>query len=93
LYHKTIKGLETIIDVQEKIQDIMKIAGETNTMIMEMEETILKTSINNRMTNATNILEIFKDLRYLIQSNMKDWVYQIQRRLANELDAYSKRGN
>ena len=93
MYHKTIKGLETIIDVQEKIQDIMKIAGETNTMIMEMEETILKTSINNRMTNATNILEIFKDLRYLIQSNMKDWVYQIQRRLANELDAYSKRGN
>jgi len=72
---------------------MMKIAGETNTMIMEMEETILKTSINNRMTNATNILEIFEDLRYLIQSNMKDWVYQIQRRLANELDAYSKRGN
>jgi len=93
LYHKTMKGLETIIDVQEKIQDIMKIAGEMNTMIMEMEERILKTSINNRMTNATNILEILEDLRYLIQSNMKDWVYQIQKRLADELDTYSERGN
>ena len=62
-------------------------------MITEMKETILKTSINNRMTNATNILEILEDLRYLIQSNMKDWVYQIQKRLADELDAYSERGN
>jgi len=72
---------------------MMKIAGETNMTIVEMEETILKTSINNKMTNATNILGISEDLRYLIQSNMKDQVYQIQRMLADELDAYSGRGN
>jgi len=72
---------------------MMKIAGEMNTTITEMEETILKASINNRMTNTMNILEISEDLRYLIQSNIKDQVYQIQRRLADELDAYSKRGN
>ena len=71
----------------------MKIARELNTAIMEMEKTILKASINNRMTNTMNILEISEDLRYLIQSNIKDQVYQIQRRLADELDAYSKRGN
>ena len=50
----------------------MKIVGEMNTTIIEMEETILKTSINNRIINAINILVISKDLRYLIQSNMED---------------------
>ena len=72
---------------------MMKIARETNTTIMEMEETIVKASINNRTTNVTNILRISEDLRYLIQSNIEDWVYQIQRMLANELDMYSGRGN
>jgi len=71
----------------------MKIAGETNTTITEIEETILKASTNNRTINAMNILEISKDLWYLIQSNMKDQVYQIQRMLANELDVYSGQGN
>ena len=40
----------------------MKIAEETNTTVMEMEETILKASINNRITNATNLLGILEDL-------------------------------
>ena len=66
LYYKIIKGLEVMIDVQGKIWDIMKIARETNTMITEIEETILKASINNRTTNAMNILGISEDLRYLI---------------------------
>ena len=61
--------------------------------IMEIEETILKANINNRTTNATNILGISEDLRYLIQSNMEDQVYQIQRRLADGLDAYNGKGN
>jgi len=68
---------------------MMKIARETNTTITEIEETILKASINNRTTNTINILEISEDLWYLIQSNMEDWVYQIQRMLADELDIYS----
>jgi len=72
---------------------MMKIAGETNTTIMEMKETILKANINNRTTNVTNILGISEDLRYLIQSNMEDWVYQIQRMLADKLDTYSRREN
>ena len=72
---------------------MMKIAGETNTTITEIEETILKASINNRTTNATNILEISEDLQYLIQSNIEDKVYQTYRMLANELDAYSRWGN
>ena len=75
LYHKMMKRLEAMIDIQGQIQDIMKIAGEINIMIMEIEETILKASINNRMTNAMNILKISEDLRYLIQSNIEDWIY------------------
>ena len=43
--------------------------------------------------NAMKILGILEDLQYLIQSNIEDWAYQIQRMLANELDAYKKRGN
>jgi len=58
-----------------------------------MEKTILKASINNRTTNTTNILEISEDLQYLIQSNMEDWVYQIQRMLADKLDIHSRQGN
>jgi len=72
---------------------MMKIAGETNTAITEMEEMILKTSINNRTTNTTNILGISEDLWYLIQSNMEDRIYRIQRMLANKLDIYSGQGN
>jgi len=72
---------------------MMKIAGETNTAITEMEEMILKTSINNRTTNTTNILGISEDLWYLIQSNMEDRIYRIQRMLANELDIYSRQEN
>jgi len=41
---------------------MMKIAEETNMTITEMEGTILKASINNQTMNATNILEISKDL-------------------------------
>ena len=71
----------------------MKIAGETNTMITEIEQTILQASINNQTMNATNILGISEDLWYLIQSNMEDWVFQIQRMLADELDIYREKGN
>ena len=93
LYHKTLKGLEAIIDVQRQMQDMMKIAEETNMTITEIEGIILKASINNRTMNAMNILGILEDLQYLIQSNMEDQTYQIQRMLADELDAYKEQGN
>ena len=82
-----------MIDVQRQVQDMMKIAEEANISITEMKEKILKTSINNRTMNATNILEILEDLQYLIQSNMEDRVFQIQRMLADELDVYKGQKN
>ena len=62
IYYKTLKGLEMMIDVQKQVQDIMKIAEEANIMITEIEETILKASINNQTINAMNILKILEDL-------------------------------
>jgi len=46
-YHKTLKGLKTMIDMQKQIKNMLKIVAETNTMIMEMEDSMLKASTNN----------------------------------------------
>jgi len=62
LYYKTLKGLETMIDVQRMVKDIKKLAEEANTIITEMEGSILTASINNRTTNVTNIAQILEDL-------------------------------
>ena len=51
-----------MIDVQKQVWDMMKIAEEANMIIIEIEEAILKASINNQTTNATNILGILEDL-------------------------------
>ena len=51
-----------MINVQRQVKDMMKMAEETNTTVTEMEEMILAASINNRMTNATNITGILEDL-------------------------------
>ena len=70
MYHKTLKGLETMIDVQRMVKDIKKLAEEANMTLTEVEETILTASINNRVINATSITQISENLRYLVQRNM-----------------------
>ena len=47
LYHKTLKGIKVMIDVQRMLKDMKKIAGETSTTVTEIEGTILTASINN----------------------------------------------
>ena len=47
LYHKTLKGLEMMINIQRMMKDIKKLAEEANTMITEIEGTVLTASINN----------------------------------------------
>ena len=93
IYYKILKGLESMIDIQKQIKDMLKIAAEINTMIIEMENLILKASINNQVINATNITEVSEDLQYLIQSNMENQVFQIQRMLADKLDVYKGKEN
>ena len=89
LYYKMLKELETMINVQKQVWDMMKIVEEANTTIIEVEGTILKASINNQTTNTINILGILEDLLYLIQSNMEDRTYQVQCMLVDKLDVYS----
>ena len=93
LYHKMLKGIKAMIDVQRMIKDMKKIAEETSTIVTEMEGTILMASINNRTINATNIMQIAEDLRYLVQSDIDEQVFQVQRMLADELDHYKGKGN
>ena len=62
LYHKTLKGIEAMINVQRMVKDMKKIAEETNTTMTEMEGTILMASINNQTLNTTNITQILEDL-------------------------------
>ena len=93
LYHKTLKGIEAMINVQRIVKDMKKMAEETNMTIMEMEETILMASINNQTVNTMNIMQISEDLWYLVQSDMDKQAFQIQRMLADELDHYKGRGN
>jgi len=70
LYHKTLKGLGTMIDVQRMAKDIKRLAEETNTILTEIEGMVLTTSISNRVMNTTNITQILEDLWYLVQSDM-----------------------
>ena len=91
LYHKTLKGIKVMIDVQRMLKDIKKIEEEMSMIITEMEGTILMASINNRTMNTMNITQIAEDLQYLVQSSMDDQALQIQRMLVNELDQYKEK--
>ena len=93
LYYKILKGIEAMIDVQRMVKDLKKIAEEMSMTVTEMKGTILTASINNRTTNATNITQIAEDLWYLIQNNMDNRAFQVQRMLADELDQYKGKGN
>jgi len=61
-----------MIDVQKQVKDMIKIVAETNMTIIEMEDSILKASINNQVINAINIAGMSEDLQYLIQSNIEN---------------------
>ena len=86
LYHKILKGIEAMIDVQRAVKDMKKLAEEAGTTIVEMEGVILTASVNNRTMNAMDITQMAEDLCYLIQSDIDDRAFQIQRRLADELN-------
>jgi len=75
LYHKTLKGIEMMIDVQRMVKDMKRIAEDANTTITKIEGSILMASINNRTMNAMNISQISEDLRYIVQSNINEQVF------------------
>ena len=93
LYYKMLQGIETMIGVQKIVRDMKKIAEVANTTVMVMEGFILTASITNQTTNLTNILEISENLQSLIQSDIEDWIFQIQRILADKLNRHKGREN
>ena len=92
-YYKILKGLEAMIDIQRVMKDVKKLAEETSMTVAEIERMILTASINNRTTNAINITQMAEDLCYLIQSDIDNRAFQIQRMLSDELNQYKERGN
>ena len=40
-------GLEMMINIQKLVKDMVKIAGEINMIVIEIEKIILEASINN----------------------------------------------
>ena len=62
LYHKMLKGIKAMIDVQRMLKDIKKIAKEMSMTVTEMKGTILMASINNQTTNAMKIMQIAEDI-------------------------------
>ena len=62
VYHKMLKGIKTMINVQRILKNIKKVAKEANMTIIEMEGSILTASINDRTINTMNIAQISKDL-------------------------------
>ena len=75
------------------MKDMKKLAEEASTTVTEIKGNILTASIDNRTTNTMNITQMAEDLCCLIQSDMDDRAFQIQRRLADELDQYKGKDN
>ena len=61
-----------MIDVQKQVQNIVKIAEETNTTITEAERTILQASNNYQFQNAASIFSISENLQNIVQSDIKN---------------------
>jgi len=71
----------------------MKLAEEANIQIAGIEFTILQASNNYWTQTAGDIFSISENLWNIIQSDMKNQVYHIQKLLADELDNYKGKGN
>jgi len=82
-----------MVDVQMQLQNIMKLAEEANTQIVEIKSTILQASNNHQKQTAGDIFSITEDLQNIVQSNMENQAYHIQKLLADKLDEYKGKRN
>ena len=85
-YHKIIWEIEQIVNIQAQLQNIIRLAEEANIQIAEIETTILQASDNYWTQTVRDIFSISEDLQNIVQSDMKNQVYHIQKLLVDELD-------
>ena len=76
-----------------QLQNIIKLAEEANTQIAEIKSTIIQASDNYQIQKARDIFSITEDLQNIVQSNIEDQVYYIQKLLVNKLDEYKEKEN
>ena len=85
--------IKRMLEVQMQLQNIVKLAEEANTQVVEIENTILQASNDYRTQTAGDIFCISEDLWNIIQSNIKNKAYHIQKLLADELDNHKGKEN
>ena len=61
-----------MVDMQSQLQNIIKLAEEANTQIVEIEIMILQASYNYQTQIVGDIFSISEDLQNIIQSDMKN---------------------
>ena len=61
-----------MVDVQLQLQNITKLAEETNIQIAKIEGTILQESHNYQIQTTGDIFSISEDLQNIIQSDMEN---------------------
>ena len=76
-----------------QLQNIVKLVEEANVQIAETESTILQASNNFQTQTAGDIFSISEDLQNIVQSDMENQAYHIQKLLADELDNCRGKGN
>ena len=90
-YHKIIQEIKRMVNVQMQLQNIVKLVEEANIQIAEIESKILQASNNYQIQTVRDIFSISKGLQNIIQSNMENQAYHIQKLLADKLDNYKEK--
>ena len=85
-YYRIIWGIETMVDIQIQLQNIIKLAEVVNTQLAEIETTILQASNSYKNQSTKDIFSILQDLQNIIQGDIENQAYHIQTLLADELD-------
>ena len=61
-YHRIIRGLEMMTNIQHQLQNIIQQAGVVNTQLTEIETTILQASKIYKMQTKGDIFSISREL-------------------------------
>ena len=76
-----------------QLQNIAKLTEVANTQLAEIKTTILQASSEYRTQIVEDIFNILEDLWNIIQWDIENQAYHIQRLLADELDKCKEKEN